>query len=110
MAAVWFGVLFPLSENFVYDSLTALSLMIAFYYALTGFACAIYYRRELTKSVKNFLFIGVGPVVGGLILGFLFFKAINEYSRPTRATRAARSSASPSRWCSGSGCCCSAWC
>ena len=64
MAAVWFGVLFPLSENFVYDSLTALSLMIAFYYALTGFACAIYYRRELTKSVKNFLFIGVGPVVG----------------------------------------------
>ena len=38
--------------------------MIAFYYALTGFACAIYYRRELTKSAKNFLFIGVGPVVG----------------------------------------------
>ena len=36
--------------------------MIAFYYALTGFACAIYYRRELTKSVKNFFFIGVGPL------------------------------------------------
>ncbi len=81
VAAVWFGVLFPLSENFVYDSLTALSLMIAFYYALTGFACTIYYRRELTKSVKNFLFIGVGPVVGGLILGFLFVKAIIEYSK-----------------------------
>ena len=30
----------PLSENFLFDSLTALSLMIAFYYALTGFACA----------------------------------------------------------------------
>ena len=57
IAAVWFGVLFPLSENFVYDSLTALSFMIAFYYALNGFSCAIYYRRELTKSVKNFLFI-----------------------------------------------------
>jgi hypothetical protein len=48
----------------VVGSLTALSLMIAFHYALTGMACAIYYRRELTKSVKNFLFIGVGPVVG----------------------------------------------
>ena len=81
VAAVWFGVLFPLSENFVYDSLTALSLMIAFYYALTGFACAIYYRRELTKSVKNFLFIGVGPVIGSLMLGFLFFKAVIEYSK-----------------------------
>ena len=55
--------------------------MIAFYYALTGFACAIYYRRELTKSVKNFFFIGVGPVVGGTILGYLFFKAIAEYSK-----------------------------
>jgi amino acid transporter len=79
IAAVWFGVLFPISENFVYDSLTSLSLMIAFYYALTGVACAIYYRRELTKSVRNFLFIGVGPLLGAGILTYLFFKAINEY-------------------------------
>jgi amino acid transporter len=85
IAAVWFGVLFPLSENFVYDSLTSLSLMIAFYYALTGFACAIFYRRELTKSLKNFLFIGVGPVVGASVLGFLFVKAILEYSDPDQA-------------------------
>ena len=84
IASVWFGVLFPLSENFVYDSLTSLAFMIAFYYALTGFACAIYHRRELTKSVKNFLFIGVGPVVGGLILTYLFFKAIDEYRDPGR--------------------------
>jgi amino acid transporter len=81
VAAVWFGVLFPLSENFVYDSLTALSLMIAFYYALTGIACAVYYRRELTKSVKNFFFIGVGPLVGAGVLAFLFVKAIVEYSK-----------------------------
>jgi amino acid transporter len=81
VAAIWFGVLFPLSENFVYDSLTALSLMIAFYYALTGVACAVYYRRELTKSVKNFFFIGVGPLVGATILGYLFVKAILEYSK-----------------------------
>ena len=29
-----------------------------------GLACAVYYRRELTKSVKNLLFIGVAPLVG----------------------------------------------
>ena len=46
VAAVWYGVLFTVSQNFLYDSLTALSLMIAFYYALTGFACAIYYRQS----------------------------------------------------------------
>ena len=28
--------------------------MIAFYYGLTGFACAIYYRRELLNSAQNF--------------------------------------------------------
>jgi amino acid transporter len=81
IAAVWYAVLNTVSQNFLFDSLTALSLMIAFYYALTGFACAIYYRRELTKSVKNFLFIGVGPVLGGAILAYLFYKAVVEYSK-----------------------------
>jgi amino acid transporter len=80
IAAVWYGVLNSTSQNFLFDSLTSLALMIAFYYALTGFACAIYYRRELTKSVKNFLFIGVGPVVGALILSYLFVRAVDEYS------------------------------
>jgi amino acid transporter len=80
IAAVWYAVLNTTSQNFLFDSLTSLSLMIAFYYALTGFACAIYYRRELTKSTKNLLFIGVGPVVGALLLSYLFFRAIDEYS------------------------------
>ena len=37
-------------ENFLFDTLSALSLMIAFYYALTGIACVIFYRRELSES------------------------------------------------------------
>ena len=53
--------------------------MIAFYYALTGLACVVFYRRELTKSVKNFLFIGVGPLVGGAILGYLFVKSAIDF-------------------------------
>jgi amino acid transporter len=81
IAALWYGVLNLVSQNFLFDSLTALSLMIAFYYALTGVACAVYYRRELTKSVKNFFFIGVGPLVGAVVLGFLFVKAIIQYSK-----------------------------
>jgi amino acid transporter len=81
ISAIWFGVLFNLSENFLFDSLTALSLMIAFYYALTGFACAIYHRRELTKSVKNFFFIGVGPVVGAGMLAYLFVRGIIENNK-----------------------------
>ena len=79
LAIAWYVPLNILSQNALYDTLSALSLMIAFYYALTGLACAIYYRRELTKSVKNFLFIGVGPLVGAAILGYLFVKSAIDY-------------------------------
>ncbi len=62
---VWYVGLTLVSENILFDSLAALGLMIAFYIGLTGFACAIYYRRELLRSVKNFFFIGVGPSPAG---------------------------------------------
>ena len=74
-ATVWYVPSALLSENFLFDTLSALSLMIAFYYALSGFACAIYHRRELLKSAKNFLFMGVAPVVGAVILMLMFFRS-----------------------------------
>jgi amino acid transporter len=80
LAIAWYVPLNILSENALYDTVTALALMIAFYYALTGVACVVYYRRELTKSVKNFLFIGVGPLVGAAILGYLFVKASIDFA------------------------------
>ena len=48
LAAIWYAVVNSLSENFLFDTLSALSLMIAFYYALSGIACVVYYRHELT--------------------------------------------------------------
>jgi amino acid transporter len=71
---VWYVALTILSEDILFDSLAALGLMIAFYIGITGFACAIYYRRELFNSVKNFFFIGVGPAAGGVILFYLLIK------------------------------------
>jgi amino acid transporter len=79
---VWYVGLTIVSENILYDSLLALGLMIAFYYGLTGFACALYYRRELTRSVKHFFLVGVGPVLGGLILFGLFGKSVYDLSKP----------------------------
>ncbi|MEA2124674.1 MAG: hypothetical protein QOI80_1456 [Solirubrobacteraceae bacterium] len=79
---IWYVGLTIVSENILFDSLLALGLMIAFYYGLTGFACAIYYRKQLTTSVKSFMLAGVGPVVGGLILFGLFFKSAWDLSDP----------------------------
>lgn len=71
-----------ISTNALFDSLTALSLLIAFYYALTGLACVIYYRRHLFKSVHNLLFIGVGPLVGAGLLAWLLVRSVSDMSDP----------------------------
>jgi len=64
-----------ISSNVLGDSILALGLGIAFYYGLTGYACVVYYRRELFKSVKNLLFIGLAPLLGAMILTALFIKS-----------------------------------
>jgi amino acid transporter len=55
------------------DSVTALGLMIAFYYGLTGLACVWYFRTTLTQSARNLWLRGILPGVGGLILWFAMF-------------------------------------
>lgn len=85
IAIVWFVIVNLISENALFDSLTALSLLIAFYYALTGIACAIYYRRLLTKSIKGFLLIGVGPVVGAVLLIWLLILSVRDMSDPSQS-------------------------
>jgi amino acid transporter len=83
VATVWYVGASIVSENFLFDSLSALSLMIAFYYALTGISCAIYWRRELGRSVKNFLLIGAGPVIGSAILGYLLYESAIDLAQPS---------------------------
>jgi len=82
---VWYVGLTIVSEDILFDSLAALGLMIAFYLGITGFACTIYYRRELLRSVKNFFFIGVGPTVGGAILFYLLIKNGIELADPANS-------------------------
>jgi amino acid transporter len=53
------------------DAVIAIGLYIAFYYGLTGFACAWYYRKNLTSSTRNLFMQGILPVAGALILWFL---------------------------------------
>jgi len=50
------------------DSVTALGVMIAFYYGLTGIACVWYYRRTLTDSARNLFMRGILPFLGWAIM------------------------------------------
>ena len=82
IAIAWYVGIYQISENALFDSLTALSLLIAFYYALTGIACAIFYRRHLMESAKNLLLIGVGPLIGSALLLWLLGLSIRDLSDP----------------------------
>jgi amino acid transporter len=92
-ATIWMGILSVVfyvgmkvvSENIYYDALAALGLMIAFYYGLTGYACAIYYRHVLLRSAKNLLLIGVLPVLGGLALTWDFVQTASDLADPANS-------------------------
>jgi amino acid transporter len=70
------------------DAVTGVGLWIAFYYGLTGFTCAWYYRRNLTSSARNLWMQGILPALGGLILYVLggysvwldFHGTVNSYT------------------------------
>jgi amino acid transporter len=68
-----------LSSSVLEDSLTAIGFPICFYYGFTGIACGYYYRHELTKRARNFLLLGIGPLIGGLMLWGIGVKAAFYY-------------------------------
>ena len=69
-------------DNLIADAFTSLSLTIAFYYGATGFACVIFYRRQLLASARSFVMIGVLPFAGAAILTWVLIKAVIDYSKP----------------------------
>jgi amino acid transporter len=82
VSLVWTLFIINVSQNVLSDSITGLGFQIAFYYGLTGFACAIYFRKELFKSAKNFFMAGVVPFLGGVMLTGIFIKAFIDYKDP----------------------------
>jgi len=74
MGAISIALYIPLNYlsggNVIPDAVTAIGLYIAFYYGLTAFTCAWYYRRTLLSSRRNLFMRGILPVLGGLIMYF----------------------------------------
>jgi amino acid transporter len=75
VSIIWYVGLTVVSADVLTDSITALGLVIAIYYGLTGFACVIFYRREIFRSVGNFISMGLLPAAGGTIMFALLIKA-----------------------------------
>jgi amino acid transporter len=83
ISTVWtIGIVaFDPNQNVLGDSITALGFAICFYYGFTGIACAVYFRRELFRDARRFFMVGVLPVLGGLLMFGVFYKAYVSYSQ-----------------------------
>ena len=81
VSTIVFILLSVTSVNLIADAFTSLALTIAFYYGFTGFACVIFYRRHVFASLKNFVFIGLLPFLGGAVLTWVLVKAVIDYSK-----------------------------
>ena len=79
--AIFYTVMTIVSENVLVDTILSLGLMICFYYGITAFAAAWYFRRELV-GVKAILLKGVAPVLGGLTLAAVFVKLVVDTVDP----------------------------
>jgi amino acid transporter len=86
-SVVWFVVLVLIdkSENVLWDTISGLGFAIAFYYGITALAAPILFRKHLFKSAKNFVLIGVVPIVAVLSLGYVFVKSVFDYWKPVNS-------------------------
>ncbi|GAA2989925.1 amino acid transporter [Microbacterium terrae] len=75
VASLYYIGMTLISDNILQDSILSLGLAIAFYYAITGYACVWYFRRELFSTWRNLLYKGILPLLGALMLTFAFVQS-----------------------------------
>ena len=81
VSTVFYVGLTIVSEDFLSDTILSLGLAIAFYYAITAFACVWFFRRELFANAHNVFFKFLFPLLGGLMLSAAFiFSAIDMFN------------------------------
>lgn len=81
-AIVFYVVMRLISENALWDTITALGLMVCFYYGVTGIAAVWYFRHSLFSSARNVFFRFLFPLLGGLTLLGMFFQTAVDSMDP----------------------------
>jgi amino acid transporter len=82
VAIIYYVGMTLISDNILQDSILSLGLAIAFYYGLTGFACVWFFRRDLFRSPRDFVFKGLLPLLGALMLAFAFIQSAIDMLDP----------------------------
>jgi amino acid transporter len=80
VSTILFIVLTETSTNLISDAFTALAVTIAFYYGFSGYACIIYYRKQIFQSRRKFVTLCLIPGTAALFLTWIIVKAFMVYS------------------------------
>ena len=81
-AAVVLTLLTLVSADFLGDAVLSVGLLIAFYYGVTGLACAWHFRGHLRRSPRDLLVKGVMPAAGGLMMLAAFLRSAYDMLDP----------------------------
>ena len=73
----------PSINSLMTGAINALGVQIAFYYGLTGFACAWYYRKSFKTDKKALLLRGIWPCLSALFLWLVGIYALSQLELTT---------------------------
>lgn len=76
VAAVFYAGMRLISKDALWDTITALGLLVCFYYGITAFACVWYFRKEAFQSANTFFMKIFMPGLGGILLFIIFIKTL----------------------------------
>jgi amino acid transporter len=88
VSTIWMGAvsiaffvgLTAISSNVLEDSVSAVGILIAFYYGMTGFVCAWEFRHDL-HGRRDVMMRLVIPLLGGILLLGVFVLACAQYAQ-----------------------------
>lgn len=82
VASVFYAVMRFVSENVLWDTITALGMMVCFYYGLTALSAVWYFRRTAFGSARTAFTQFFAPLIGGVVLVALFVQTLVDSFDP----------------------------
>ncbi|MFN8158360.1 MAG: APC family permease [Candidatus Nanopelagicales bacterium] len=82
VSIVFYVIMARISDSILADSALAVGLLIAFYYGLTGFASAWYFRNDRGTGFRELNARIIMPLLGGLMLLGAFILTLRDNANP----------------------------
>ncbi|MGO1545337.1 MAG: APC family permease [Gulosibacter sp.] len=81
-SVIFYVIMRVVSEDALWDTITAMGIMVCFYYGITGLAAFWYFRGTWFDGVGNFFRRFLLPLLGGLSLLAMFVKTLIDSTDP----------------------------